>query len=283
MKKLNTPKKILAFLLKWTFLIFMLLFTIYPVTYAFLGSFKTNMEVVRGTSFLPESWQLDNYITAFTRGNFDRYTFNSVAISVMVTIFALIMASMAGYVFARMDFYGKKLLHRLYMSFMFISLGSVTLYPIYALFTTVGLAKTLLGMALVITGAQVSNIFLVQGFIRSVPRELDEAAYIDGCNPFQVYAIMILPVIRPVLAVVGLFSFRGAWNNYITPQVMSIGATHLRTLTVAVVSLRDAANAATEWHIMLAGASIALLPMLLVYAATNRQFISGLTAGAVKG
>ena len=127
------------------------------------------------------------------------------------------------------------------------------------------------------------GIFLIRQFIRTIPMELDEAAFIDGCTPFQVYYIIMLPLIRPILAVVMLFSFRSAWNEYITPLIMSIGNTHLRTLTVAVVQLRYSSNAAAEWHIMLAGASIALIPILIVYAFTHKQFIGGLTAGAVKG
>lgn len=133
------------------------------------------------------------------------------------------------------------------------------------------------------TGGQAANVFLVMGFLKGIPKELDEAAYIDGCSFFRIFYSILLPMIRPVLGVVGLFTFRGAWNEYLIPLVMTIGNPQLRTLTVGVVQLRYSANAAAEWHLMLAGASIALLPVLIVYMFTNKQFISGLTAGAIKG
>lgn len=273
---------ILLQFIKWLFLAAAVCFTIYPVVYALLGSVKDNYELTLGGSILPKTWEFNNYKQAFTTGRFGLYTVNSLIVAGIVTILALVTASMAGYVFARREFTGKKFILATYMAFMFISLGSVTLYPLFVLLNYIGLTRNLVGMALVMTGGQAANVFLINGFIKSVPRELDEAAFIDGCTPFQVFYIMIVPMIRPILAVVVLFSFRSAWNNYLTPLVMTIGNADLRTLTVAVVQLKYAANAAAEWHIMLAGASIALIPVLIIYAFTNRQFIAGLTAGAVK-
>ena len=268
---------------KWLFLGVIIVFTVYPVAYALLGSLKTNQELTLGGSILPKKWMFSNYVQAFSQGNFARYTLNSVVTAGIVTVLALVTSSLAGYVFARQDFPGKKIIVNMYLAFMFISLGSVTLYPLFTIFNKVGLTKNLLGMSLVMTGGQAANVFLINGFIRGIPKELDEAAYIDGCSPFQVYSIIILPLIRPILAVVLLFSFRTAWNEYITPLIMSIGKPALRTLTVAVVQLKYSSNAAAEWHIMLAGASIALIPVLLIYSFTHKQFISGLTAGSVKG
>lgn len=282
MKKF-TLRKLPGQLLKWAFLIAVILFTVYPVAYALLGSLKTNKELTLGGHILPENWMFSNYVNAFKNANFGHYTLNSLAVAGIVTVLALVTASMAGYVFARREFPGKRFITSLYLAFMFISLGSVTIYPLYTLFNKLGLTKSLIGMSLVMTGGQAANVFLINGFIRSVPRELDEAAFIDGCTPFQVFRIMIIPMIRPILAVVLLFSFRTAWNDYLTPLIMTIGNTKLRTLTVAVVQLKYSANAAAEWHIMLAGASIALVPILIIYSFTHKQFIAGLTAGAVKG
>lgn len=278
-----TPGQIVGKVIKWAFLILIMLFTIYPVVYALLGSLKSNQELTLGGSIIPQEWQFDNYKVAFQQGNFGKYTLNSLFVAVVVTILALVTSSLAGFVFARREFPGKKFIMNMYLAFMFISLGSVTLYPLFNIFSKVGLTKNLLGMTLIMTGGQAANVFLINGFVKSVPKELDEAAYIDGCSPFQVYRIIILPMIRPILAVVMLFSFRNAWNEYVTPLIMSIGNPALRTLTVAVVQLKYSSNAAAEWHIMLAGASIALVPVLIIYIFTHKQFISGLTAGAVKG
>lgn len=281
MKKTSGQKIVLV--VKILFLAVVVVFTLYPVVYALLGSLKTNQELTLGGAVLPKEWKFSNYIQAFTQGNFGLYTLNSIFVAVVVTVLALVTSSLAGYVFARRNFPGKKIIMGMYMAFMFISLGSVTLYPLFTLFNKMQLTKNLMGMTLIMTGGQAANVFLISGFIKSVPRELDEAAYIDGCSPFQVYRIIILPMIRPILAVVMLFSFRNAWNEYITPLIMSIGNPKLRTLTVAVVQLKYSSNAAAEWHIMLAGASIALIPVLIIYSFTHKQFIAGLTAGAVKG
>lgn len=281
MKQKN--KNIIPQIIKWIFLIIIVFFTIYPVLYAILGSLKTNQELTLGGSILPKELQFQNYADAFTKGNFGRYTMNSFFVAIVVTVLAVITSSMAGYVFARREFPGKKFVMGMYMAFMFISLGSVTLYPLYTLFKSMGLTQNLIGMTLVMTGGQAANVFLVSGFVKSVPKELDEAAYIDGCSPLQVFVKIIVPMIRPILAVVMLFSFRNAWNDYITPLIMTIGNPDLRTLTVAVVQLKYSSNAAAEWNIMLAGACIALLPVLIIYLFTHKQFIGGLTAGAVKG
>ncbi len=278
-KKRNTPVQVM----KWIFLSIMVVFTLYPVIYALIGSLKTNFELTSGKAFFPEQWHFSNYADAFTKGNFGLYTINSIIVAITVTLLALVSTSMAGYLLARHDFPGKKLIMGMYMAFMFIALGSVTLFPIYVLLRALGLTNGLLGMSLAITGGQTSNVLLIMSFTKSIPKELDEAAYIDGCSFFQVYCRIIIHLIKPVLGVVALFSFRLAWNNYLIPLVMSIGKPALRTLTVGVVQLKYSSNAAAEWHIMLAGASIALLPVLLVYLLANKQFIAGLTAGGVKG
>jgi ABC-type glycerol-3-phosphate transport system permease component len=267
----------------YLFVTVMVIFTLYPVVYTILGSFKTNAELTQGGGIFPKTWRFNNYVNAFVQANFTRYTLNSVIVSLSSMAVATMTASMAGFVFSRRNFFGKKLLLTLYVSMLFVALGSVTLYPMYYLLRVFRLNRSITGLILALVGGQASNVLLVMGFINSIPRELDEAATIDGCTIYGIFFRIIFPLIKPILAVVALFSFRAAWNDYITSLILSISNQRLRTLTVAVVQLKYAANAAAEWHIMLAGASIAIVPILIVYFFTNRQFISGLTAGAVKG
>ncbi|WP_243662917.1 carbohydrate ABC transporter permease [Hydrogenispora ethanolica] len=269
--------------LKWLFILIMVAFTLYPVFYTLVGSLKTNAELISGSTLLPSRWMFSNYSAAFRQGNFMQYTWNSVYLSAIVTVLALITSSLTGYVLARHEFPGRKLLLGMHLAFMFVSLGAVSLYPQYRLMHSLGLTGNLLGLALVLTGGQGTNIFLTIGFIKTLPKELDEAALIDGCSFFRVYWNVILPLLRPILGVVALFTFRTAWNDYITSFVFTMSNPLLKPLTVAVVSLRYSANAAAEWNIMTAGASIALLPVLILYCFTRKQFISGLTAGSVKG
>lgn len=282
-KKKWTPANVLGAAVKWVFLIVMCVFTLYPVFYAVIGSFKTNAELTLGNSLFPEVWHYENYQYAFEKLDFGLYTLNSVVLAVLTVVLSVVTASMAGYVIGRREFIGKKLLSALYLGSMFISVGSVALYPLYKLLNSLGLTSNLMGLALILTGGQVSNIFLIAGFARSVPKELDDAATIDGAGVFRIYWQIIVPMIRPILGIVALFSFRTAWNEFITAQVFTMSNPNLKTLSVAVANLRYSSNAAAEWHIMAAGASIALIPILIVYLLANKQFIAGITAGAVKG
>jgi ABC-type glycerol-3-phosphate transport system permease component len=261
----------------------MIVFTLYPVIYTILGSLKTNAELTQGGGFFPKVWHFENYYKAFIQADFTKYTLNSVIVSVSVTILAVVTTSLAGFVMARKNFAGKKILLALYISMMFVSLGSVTLYPIYELLRALKINKTIFALVIALTGGQATNVFLVMGFTKGIPKELDEAAIIDGSSIYGVYSRIILPLSKPILAVVALFSFRNAWNDYITSLIMTISIPKLQTLTVAVVQLKYSVNSAAEWHIMLAGASIAIIPILIVYMFSNKQFIAGLTAGAVKG
>lgn len=276
-------KAVLSLAAKWIFLGAVIVFTLYPIIYTILGSLKTNAELTQGGGFFPEVWHFENYYQAFVEADFLKYTWNSILVSVSVTALAVVTCSLAGFVLARRDFVGKKILMALYLSMMFVSLGSVTLYPIYELLRALGIHKTVFALVIALTGGQATNVFLVMGFTKALPKELDEAAIIDGCSIYQVYYKIVLPLTKPILAVVALFSFRNAWNDYVTGLVMTITAPALKTLTVAVVQLKYSVNAAAEWHIMLAGASIAIIPILIVYLFANKQFIAGLTAGAVKG
>ncbi|WP_070000345.1 carbohydrate ABC transporter permease [Cellulosilyticum sp. I15G10I2] len=276
-------KKIGLELIGLSFIAIMVIFTVYPIIYTILGSFKTNSELTLGGSFFPSIWHFKNYYQAFVQADFTKYTLNSVVVSLTTMVVGTATSALAGFVFARKTFVFKKLILGMYISLMFVALGSVTLYPIYSMLVVLKLNKTILGLILALTGGQASHVLLVMGFIRAIPKELDEAATIDGCNVYGIFFRIILPLIKPILAVVALFVFRSAWNDYITTLVMSISMPKLKTLTVAVVQLKYSINAAAEWHIMLAGASIAIIPILMVYFFCNKQFIGGLTAGAIKG
>ncbi len=280
---MNRLKTLASWGMKWSFIGVACVFTLYPVIYALLGSMKTNQELTLGGSIFPRQWRLDNYIYAFAKLNFGKYILNSIFLALLTVLFTVAISSMAAYVLARKNFPGKRLLTSLYLCSMFVSVGSVVLYPLYGLLHTLGLTKNLTGLALLLTGGQVANIFLISGFVRSIPREMDEAAIVDGAGSFRIFWQIILPALKPILGVVALFAFRTAWNEFVSVQVFTMGNPELKTLSVAVANLRYSANAAAEWHIMTAGAAIALLPILIVYLAANRQFIAGLTAGAVKG
>ena len=217
-----------------------------------------------------------------TPANFASYTWNSVYFCIFVTLGALLISSSAGYIFARKEFIGKKFLHSLLLSTMFITLGAVIYRPLFLMMVRLGLSKTLWSVILIQIGAQSTNTFLVEKFVKGLSVEMEDAARVDGCSTFRIYWNIILPLIRPILGVVALFSFRDAWNSYVLPSIFTMGNQKLMTLTVGIVNLKYTGSNAIQWNIMLAGSAIAIIPMIVIFIISNKQFISGLTAGSVK-
>ena len=217
-------------------------------------------------------------------GNFSRYTVNSLVLSFGVMFVSLAVSSMAGYVFSRRDFRFKSLIYNAMVMFMFINVGSASLRPLFELAVKLNMNKSMLSIILISAGGgQATYVFLIHGFMNSVPKELDEAAKMDGCSFFGIYSRVILPVLKPALASVALLSFRGGWNEYILPLIFTMTNEKLRPLTVGVVALQNAGDGAAAWNILFAGSAIAVIPIILVYLFASRQFMGGMTAGAVKG
>ena len=280
----STGTKI-ARVLIWVFLLFIAVITIFPVLYVVFGSFKENKELlVGGANIFPSVWVIQNYVDAWKQANFARYTMNSLYISLGVMVLSLINATMAGYVFSRRKSKFKSILYSVFIAFMFINVGSVSLRPLYELAVGLKMNTSLISVILIsVGGGQATYIFLCRGFTDSLPRELDEAATIDGCTFFQTYWRIILPLLKPVLATVALLSFRGGWNEYIMPLVFTMTNDALRPLTVGVNMLKNAGDGTAAWNIMFAGATISIVPILIVYCCFSRFFMNGMTAGAVKG
>ena len=269
----------------WVLMVILAIITIFPVVYIVLGSFKSNVELlVGGSNIFPSEWHFENYVQAWTGAKFATYTWNSVVISVGVMLISLFISTMAGYVFSRSHFRGKNLIYGIFVAFMFINVGSVSIRPLFELATAVHLTESLIPIILISVGTgQATYIFLSRGFVDSVPRELDEAAKIDGCTFFQTFIRIILPVLKPVMGTIALLSFRQGWNEYIMPLVFTMARDNLRPLTVGVNMLKATGGGAAAWNVMFAGASIAVVPMLIIYIIFNKNFMSGSTAGAVKG
>ena len=280
-----SPSQKIMRMLLWLLLLFIALITIFPVAYVILGSFKENSELlVGGSNIFPKRLVLDNYVQAWQQANFGIYTRNSLILSLGVMVISLVNATMAGYVFSRKNFPGKELLYMLFVAFMFINVGSVSLRPLYELSVKLKINTSLWPVALFSAGAgQATYIFLARGFVNSVPRELDEAAKIDGCSFFQIYTRIIIPVLKPVMATIAILSFRQGWNEYVLPMVFTMTNDKLRPLTVGVNMLKNAGDGTAAWNIMFAGATISIIPILIVFCCFSRNFMSGLTSGAVKG
>ncbi len=280
-----SPKQKVIRVLLWLLLVFVSFLVIFPVLYIILGSFKENQELlVGGSNIFPQQWIVQNYIDAWNQANFAVYTKNSLLLSVGVMAISLVVSSMAGYVFSRKTFFGKEIIYGIFTAFMFINVGSVSLRPLYELATNLKINTSLWPVVLFSAGGgQATYIFLCRGYVNSVPKELDEAARIDGCSFFQTYYKVIIPMLMPVMATIAILSFRQGWNEYIMPRVFTMTNDNLRPLTVGVNMLKNAGDGAAAWNIMFAGATIAIIPILVVFICFSRYFMGGLTSGAVKG
>ncbi|MDD9266387.1 carbohydrate ABC transporter permease [Paenibacillus sp. MAHUQ-63] len=268
--------------LLWIFLLLTAVLIAFPVVVTFLGSLMSNHEITKGGSIIPASWQFMNYKEAWIQANFARFTWNSLFLSGMTTIGTLVVASMAAYVVDRMSFPGKKLFVGIQAATMFISIGAVVIRPQFELMVKLHLHTNLWGVVLILVSGHAYIFFILLSFLQGISRELDEAARIDGCSSGGIFWRIILPLMRPGLGVGALFTFCGAWNEYLRPLVFTMTNPKLQTLTVGLSYLRYGASAAVQTHYMLAGACLSILPLLLVYMVANRSFMQ-MTAGSLKG
>ena len=278
----NTPK--IARILIAGLLLLSVLIVGFPFLYAFAGSFKSSVEFLAGNSgVFPTEWRWQNYIDAWNMADFNVYTLNSMFFSVGTIFGTLATCTMSGFVLSRSKLKINKILQGSFAITLFVS-GAITLFPIFKLCNALGLTSSLWGLVIAqVAISQPVYCMLTLGYINGIPREIDEAAKIDGCSFFRTYWNIILPVIKPIMATVSILSFRDAWNNFMMPLAFTLSTPRLRTLTVGVVQLKDQGEGISSWNLMIAGTMISLVPMMVVYLFLNRYFISGIMEGSVKG
>lgn len=278
-------KKLSGNIIMYALLLSTLVITIFPLLYTFLGSFKSNMELlVGGNSIIPSKFVMENYQQAWELANFKQYTFNSLFLSFFIVVGTIFTSTIAAYVFERGEFKFKNVIFAMVISSMFVSLGSLTLYPQLMIAKVFGINKSLWGVIIIrVLGMNVTNLFVARAYIRTISPEIDESAKVDGCTFFQIYRSIIFPLLKPLVATLAILEFRFAWNDYLMPMVFTLSNPKRMPLVVGIMNLKGSGAAASSWNLMLAGTSIAIVPMVLVYLMFNRYFIEGLTAGAVKG
>jgi multiple sugar transport system permease protein len=275
----------ISMLLVYLVLLTVFCVTIFPVFYTFMASFKSNKEILTsGNRIIPSTFVVDNYVRAWKLANFKQYTYNSVFMSVFIVAGVIVTSTICGYVFSRGRFFGKQFLYYMILSSMFVSLGSLTLYPLLMIAKVVNMNRSLWGVIVIrVFAVNTTNVFISRGFVDSIPREIDEAAKVDGCSFFQIFLHIISPLCKPVIATVGILTFRSSWNDYLLPMVFTLSNPNRMPLVVGVVNLKSSGEAASSWNLMLAGTALSMIPMIVIYIIFNRYFIDGLTSGSVKG
>lgn len=257
---------------------------IVPIVWAVLTSFKTETEIkTGGFGFFPKQWTVENYIDIFT--NTDnapilKWFGNSMVIAVSVTILTVILVSITAYGYSRMKF---KYRDTLFYILMGISLfpNVINIIPLYQMMTWLDWVNNI--MAMIVPGlGTVTNIFLVRQFALAIPREFDEAAKIDGAGEFAVFSRVILPMLKPVLTVVGLFAFTGSWNDFLWPTIV-FNDVEKMPLT-AGLQLLNGAYGSFQLGPILAAACIAILPTFLLYLFAQKYFLQSMALhSGVKG
>lgn len=229
---------------------------------------------------IPENPTLDNFVQAITTNDFGRYFLNSVFVATLSTILSVTLASMLAFVFARYDFPGRRVLFGALL-FTIMVPGLVLLIPQFVLARNLGLLNSLWGLIVVYSVLNMGlNTFLMRGFFAGMPKEIFDAAQVDGAGPFRLFWSVALPLAKPGLATVTIFSFLAAWDEF-TWAIVTIADRELYTLPVAI-RLFQRANG-TEWGLVFAASLIALAPVLVLFVALQRHIVSGAFQGATKG
>lgn len=252
---------------------------VYPVVWMVFASLKTDGEIVTNIWGPPQRLVFENYLQAWQTAGLGFALVNSVIVSVTVVALIMVLASLAGYALARFRF---RFATFILMVFVLTMQAPVPIIPLYAMLVQLGLTNSYPALILpMVAGGLPLSIFIFQAYFRTLPRELVEAAIVDGCTPVLAFLRVVVPISMPVFATVAILEFLGAWNQYFLPLIL-IRSPEMRTLPLAIqVFFYDWGR--TEWAQVFAALTIGSVPMIIVYLLMQRQFIQGLTSGALKG
>ena len=253
---------------------------VYPFLWMVSAALKTNNEIFRaGSNLFPREATFENFERAWVQANMSQYFINTVAIAAGSVIIVVATTSMMGYALGRYRFPGRRLVVGVFVATVFLPKG-YTIIPIFELITNLGLNGTLAGVILAQSGgAHVIFILLFAGYFGQMPKELEEAAIVDGAGFLRVFFQILLPLAKPVVATVVIMQLIASWNDFLLPLVLTLPRPELRTLSVGMYAFRG--EYFTDWSGMAAAATIAIIPIILVFLTMQRYFIEGI-AGAVK-
>jgi multiple sugar transport system permease protein len=274
--KNNTPIQIVIYVLLGTYGVI----TLIPFLWALSASFKPLAELTSGQfNWIPQQFTLENYRQIFEREPlFGRWVFNSLLIGVSVTLLNLLFNSMAGYALARLNFAGRRFWFFLILAVLAVPV-QVTLIPTFLILKLLGWLNSYQGI--VVPGmVNATFIFMMRQFFVNFPKELEEAAALDGLNPFQIFWYIVLPLAKPALAAQAIFVFMGSWNNFLLPVVILFDP-EMFTLPLGLNTFKG--QYISYWNYIMAASVVFTVPVLVLYIFFNRYFIRGVTFTGTKG
>lgn len=251
-----------------------------PLLYMLGTSLKPNVFILETPpQFIPREPTLANFETAFASRNFLQSMFNSLIVAVSTSALVVLLSSMMAYAFSRFQFRGRQVLFYTLLAMLMVP-TMMLIIPQFIFAKNIGLTNTLPGLVLVyVAGGLAGQTFLLRGFFEALPRELEESALIDGASHWVIYSRIIIPLSKPALSTVAVFSFLGAWDEFIW-ALTSIRDPALRTLPLTLANFRGVH--ASNWSLVFAGSVIQVVPSILIFLLFQRYFVQGLTSGAVK-
>lgn len=279
MKGLFIMSKRIGRILKYFVLISGAFVMIFPFFWSFMTSFKDLREILMDPfSLIPKEFTLKNYVSVFTKVPFARYLLNSTIVALGTTFLQLVTASLAAFAFARMRFRGREVIFYIFLATMMIP-QQVVMIPQYLVVMRLNLDNSYLGLIIPHAATAISIFFLRQFFL-TIPRDLEDAAIIDGCGPLRTLLNVFLPLTKPAIATIAVFSFMWSWNNYFWPLLI-ISEPEMRTVQLGLAMFKS--EGGIQWGEFMAATVVATLPIMIAYFIAQKQFVKGITLTGLKG
>lgn len=263
----------------WAVLIIYAIIVAYPLFWVILNSLKETAEIYRSNLALPKKWVFSNYIEAWNSG-VSNYFFNSLIVTGATVIITVIVSALAAYAMVKFKILKNKYILILFIAGMLIS-PEVSLIPLYTLIQALSLHDTYWALILPYVAYRIPiTVLLIRSYFLTIPRELDDAAYMDGYNDFQIFYLIYLPLSKPIILTVTILTTYYSWNEFLF-GIIFIDSDALKTIPAGLMNFRDALQ--TDWGVLLAGLVISTLPIIILFLAMQKSFIRGISSGSVKG
>jgi raffinose/stachyose/melibiose transport system permease protein len=277
--KAASPGRLIFFTLVQVFFIIYAAIIFYPLFNMVTSSFKSTREIIRFPFSLPGRLDFNNYRTVWVDKGFNRYFFNSIWITLVSMVFVLLFGSMAAYGVSRYHYRLRTGIYMLFLSGIMLPLKAAII-PLFLLMRNMGFIDKPISIILIyIAMGLPSTIFILSGFMKTIPKDLEYAARIDGCSDWAIYRRIIMPIVAPALALVSIYNAVPIWNDFFFPLVF-IQNPKWKTLPLGLTTFFG--QHSTDWSLLFTALTIAILPVLFLYLFMAKYFIKGMTAGAVK-
>ena len=278
-KKKKSTSSIVRKVLLYVLLIIIGIIMVVPFLWMISTSLKEQYDTVKiPPVWIPNPPRWQNYVDLFTQQPMLQFMLNTIKIVVFVVLGQLFFSSLAAYSFARIKFKGRTVMFFFYIATLMVP-GQVTMIPTYLMFAKVGLVDNHIVLILP-AFFSAFGVFLLRQFFMSLPKELEEAAEIDGCNPFTTYYRIMLPLIVPAMLTLGVFTLMNTWNDYMGPLIY-LTTPEKYTMTLGIAYFKGVYT--TQWNLVMAGSVLSVIPILVAYLCAQKYFVEGIAFSGVKG